>query len=143
MKGGQQTGVGRLTVERLMRTCPPLAEPEDLLAAAAARMRRAHVGALPVVDGGRLVGLITERDLLGAVADGLSTDVTPVSRFMRPVPGTIGPDAGVAAAAAAMIERCARHLPVVRDGEVVGLVSATDLLRQWGVPHQLLGDEPL
>jgi CBS domain-containing protein len=132
-----------LTVERLMRASPPLADPNDWLAAAAARMRRSRVGALTVVEAGRLVGIISERELLVAVAEGLSTDVTPVSRFMRCVPATVGPEADASAAAAAMIELHARHLPVVRDGVVVGLVSATDLLCEWGVPGALLGDEPL
>jgi CBS domain-containing protein len=132
-----------LKVERLMRASPPLAEPGDWLAAAAARMRRSCVGALPVVDAGHLVGIISERDLLVAVAEGLSTDVTPVSRFMRCVPGTVDPQADAFAAVAAMIELRVRHLPVVSDGDVVGLVSAIDLVCQWGVPRELLGDEPL
>jgi len=42
-----------------------------------------------------------------------------------------------------MVELQARHLPVVSAGEVVGMISATDLLSEWGVPHELLGDEPL
>jgi CBS domain-containing protein len=132
-----------LTVERLMRPSPPLADPGDRLATAAARMRRSRVGALPVVERGHLVGLICERDLLAAVADGLSTDITPVSRFMRRVPGTVCPDADASAAVAAMIRLRAPHLPVVSEGDVVGLVSATDLLCRWGVPPELLGDEPL
>lgn len=132
-----------LKVAGLMRASPPLAKPGDWLAAAAARMRRSHVGALPVVEAGHLVGIISERDLLVAVAEGLSTDVTPVSRFMRCVPGTIGPQADAVAAAAEMIELRVRHLPVVSNGVVVGLVSAIDLLWQWGVPRELVGDEPL
>jgi CBS domain-containing protein len=132
-----------LEVKRLMRANPPRVEPGDRLSAAAARMRRSHVGALPVIEAGHLVGIISERDLLHAVAEGFSTDVTPVSRFMRCVPGSIGPEADAATTAAVMIELHARHLPVVSDGEVVGLVSATDLLCEWGVPPELLGDEAL
>ncbi len=89
-----------LEVERLMRASPPLAEPGDWLAAAA-RMGRSHLGAPAVIEARHLVGLISERDLLVAVAERLSTDVTPVSRFMRCVPGTVGPQADVFAAAIA------------------------------------------
>ncbi|HXM58410.1 MAG TPA: CBS domain-containing protein [Candidatus Dormibacteraeota bacterium] len=110
---------------------------------AAARMRAVRVGALAVVAGGRLVGFLTERDLLRAVADGMSTDVAAVSDYMRPVPGAIGPGATASAAAARMIELGARHLPVVSAGRLAGVVSATDLLCLWGVPAALLGDEPL
>jgi CBS domain-containing protein len=132
-----------LKVARLMRASPPPADPAEWLAAAAARMRRSHLGALPVIEAGQLVGIISERDMLVAVAEGFSTDVTPVSRFMRCVPATIGPEADASAAVATMIELHARHLPVVSDGDVVGMVSATDLLCEWGVPRELLGDEPL
>ena len=130
-------------VERLMRAEPPIVHPDDRLAAAAARMREAWIGALPVVDSGQLVGLITERDFLLAVADGLSTDMVLVASYMRPVPCVIGPEAGAAEAAARMVELRVRHLVVVREGDVIGLLSAADILGEWGVPPELLGEEQL
>jgi len=129
------------TVECLMRTGLRPLEPSDRLAAAAARMRAAQVGVLTVVEDGELIGLLTERDLLRAVADGLSTDVTLVREYMRPVPCAIRADAAASVAAARMMELRVRHLPVVRDSLVVGMVSADDVLRQWGVPPELLIDE--
>jgi len=128
-------------VKRLMRAAPPVVDPEDRLATAAARMRQAWLGALPVLESGRLVGLITERDLLLAVADGLSSDMVSVRSYMRPVPVVIGPEAGAAEAAARMVELKVRHLVVVLGGEIVGLLSAGDLLSEWGVPAELLDDE--
>ena len=128
-------------VERLMRAGPPVVDPDERLATAAARMREAWIGALPVVQSGQLVGLLTERDFLLAVADGLSTDVVRVGSYMRRVPCVIGPEAGAAEAAARMVELRVRHLVVVREGDVVGLLSAADILGEWGVPPELLGDE--
>jgi CBS domain-containing protein len=92
------------------------------------------------VESGRLVGLITERDVLRAVADGLSTDVVGVGSYMRPAQGVIGPEAPAAEAAARMMEQRVRHLLVVRESEVVGLLSAADVLSQWGVPALLADD---
>jgi CBS domain-containing protein len=131
-----------LTVECLMRRGPPVADPDDRLAAAAARMRRGRVDVLAVMRDGQLAGIITARDILVAVADGLSTDVTTVAEYMQPVGWTIGPGTDVAAAIEMMTVLGAHHLPVLRDGEVAGVISARDLLPHFGVPRALLGDEP-
>ena len=130
-----------LRVERLMRPQPPAVEPGDGLATAAARMREARLGVLPVLECGRLVGMITERDVLLAVADRISTDVVCVGSYMRPAACVIGSDACASEAAARMVERRVGHLLVVCAGEVVGVLSASRLLREWGVPWELLEDE--
>lgn len=140
--GSARSRGSALTVECLMRPGPPVADPDDRLAAAAARMRRGRVDALAVMKDGGLAGIITARDLLVAVADGLSTDVTQVAEYMRAVGWTIGPGTDVAAVIEMMIGLGAHHLPVVRDGEIAGVISARDLLPHWGVPRELLGDEP-
>jgi CBS domain-containing protein len=124
-----------------MRARPPEVEPNDGLATAAARMLRARVAILPVVESGRLVGMITERDVLLAVADRLSTDMVRVGTYMRRQPLVIDSDAGAKEATARMMERRARHLLVVRGDEVVGLLSVSDVLYESGVPFELLGDE--
>jgi CBS domain-containing protein len=119
----------------------PHANQDDRLAVAAARMRGVRAGALVVVDRGLLLGLISDRDLLRAVADGFSTDVVPVADYMRLPPCAIGAGAQVSEAAARMIEHRVQHLPVVRDGQVLGVISARDVLVEWGVPRELLGDD--
>ena len=104
------------------------AEPLESLADAAYRMRESEVGALAVVEGDRLVGILTERDLLRAMADGCSPRVTEISRYMTPEPLTIEAGADVFEAAAMMVGHRVRHLPVMDGGRLAGLVSVRDLL---------------
>ncbi|HEY7198244.1 MAG TPA: CBS domain-containing protein [Gaiellaceae bacterium] len=102
-------------------------EPTTRLPDAAARMHERRVGAVVVVDGGRLVGIFTERDVLAAVATG-GLD-RPVGDTMTRGPETIGPDEATGHAAALMIHGGFRHLPVVEGDDVIGMVSIRDLIR--------------
>lgn len=104
------------------------AEPSESLADAARRMRESQVGALAVIDGGRLVGILTERDLVDAMAEGLSPRVTSVAAYMTPEPVTVDSDDDCSDAALTMLELGVRHLPVTRGDALVGMVSARDLL---------------
>ena len=102
--------------------------PEECLADAAARMRDHGVGSLTVLDGEELVGILTERDLLWAVADGAATHVTSVSTYMSAPAIVVSPDADVVDAGRLMVQYDVRHLPVVAVGQLLGMVSARDLL---------------
>ena len=101
--------------------------PGTSLLDAAKRMHERRVGAVVVTEGDRLVGIVTERDILRAVAteaiDGSVGDA------MTHGPDTIGPDESVGHAAALMIHGGFRHLPVVEGGDVVGMLSIRDLVR--------------
>jgi CBS domain-containing protein len=103
------------------------ATPATGLVEAAARMHASRVGALAVTDGDRLVGIVTERDVLRAVATG-SVDGS-VGDAMTPAPDTIGPEEPAGHAAALMIHGGFRHLPVVEGDRVVGMLSIRDLVR--------------
>jgi CBS domain-containing protein len=103
------------------------ATPATGLVEAAARMHASRVGALAVTDGDRLVGIVTERDVLRAVATG-SVDGS-VGDAMTPAPDTIGPEEPAGHAAALMIHGGFRHLPVMDGGTVAGIVSIRDLMR--------------
>jgi len=98
------------------------------LAEVAGRMVAREVGAVLVLDGGRLAGILTERDVLRAVARGIRDDAV-VSDWMTPDPETIEPGDTTQHAATLMMHGGFRHLPVVEQGEVVGIVSIRDLMR--------------
>ena len=102
-------------------------EPATSLVDAARRMHERRVGAVVVQDGERLVGIVTERDILRAVATGAIGG--SVADVMTHGPDTIGPDESAGQAAALMIHGGFRHLPVVDGNAVVGMLSIWDLVR--------------
>ena len=102
-------------------------EPAAPLVDAAKRMHERRVGAAVVSERDRLVGIVTERDILRAVATGAIGG--SVADAMTHGPDTIGPDESAGQAAALMIHGGFRHLPVVDGGDVVGMVSIRDLVR--------------
>jgi CBS domain-containing protein len=104
------------------------ARADESLDVAADRMSWHQVGALPVLEGQRLVGIVTERDLTAALAEGADPVITPVSDYMTPAPEVLGPDSELADAAHLMLELGIRHLPVVRSGQLVGVLSMRDVL---------------
>jgi CBS domain-containing protein len=104
-------------------------EPGMQLDEAARQMHERNVGAVLVLTSERVSGILTERDVLRAVATGDVTG-THVAAWMTHDPETIGPDDSTAHAASVMIHGGFRHLPVVDDaGRPVGIVSIRDLMR--------------
>jgi CBS domain-containing protein len=106
-------------------------DPSDTIGEAAEKMNEANVGAVVVVeDFARIVGIVTERDLLRAVASRARAAEARVRQWMTPDPVTIGPDLTIDEAAAIMFDNNFRHLPVVKDGRPLGIVSLR-LLARW------------
>ncbi len=119
------------------RTIREIIQGQDLLTApstmtvaeAAGLMKQRNVGAMMVVDDGKLVGMFTERDALFRVlAAGLDGGVTPLARVMTRNPRTITPERSFAHALGFMHEGRFRHLPVTEDGRPVGMISVRDAL---------------
>lgn len=123
--------------------------PEVPLKEAAVLMGRHRISGLPVVDGDRLVGIITESDFVSRLAvdgGGLLAALLgrkqgelggTVGEAMTPEPLTIGPDESVAAAARVMSEHSVKRLPVLsREGQLVGLVSRADLMSVFARPDE-------
>lgn len=83
---------------------------------------------MAIIDGRRLAGILTERDLVRAVAEGADLASTPVRDRMAADPDTFDPDTDVFEAGMFLLESGYRHLPVVEDGTLLGVVSLRDLL---------------
>ena len=95
---------------------------------AAQVMVRGGFGSVVVVHGRMLLGILTERDVLRAAASEDDLRSALVERWMTPDPDTSEPDLDTEEAASLMLSRGYRHLPVVVDGDLVGMVSLRDVL---------------
>jgi CBS domain-containing protein len=100
--------------------------PGDSLEQAARKMWQQQTGSLLVLEGNELLGIVTERDVLKAVATGMALD-TPISDVMSKDLITVGPGTSLREAAGIMTEKWIRHLPVLDGGKLVGIVSQRDL----------------
>jgi len=101
------------------------AAPGILVSRAAKLMAKRRVGAIMVVEDAQLVGIFTERDIVfRVVARELDAQTTRIADVMTPAPDTVGPDLPFGYALLRMHQRGFRHLPVIKDGKVVGIVSA-------------------
>ena len=98
------------------------------LAAAAKQMSSRRVGAALVFEGERIAGIVTERDVLRAVAEE-RIEGSAVGDWMTRHPETIEPTDSTSMAATLMIHGGFRHLPVVEDERVVGIISIRDLMK--------------
>jgi CBS domain-containing protein len=114
-------------VRDIMTQASVTESPHDSLRAAAERMWRQQTGSLLVAEGDELIGIITERDLLRAVALGADPDKTTVDEAMTAPVFTVTPDMLLQDAAREMAARWIRHLPVVADGQILGVVSMRDV----------------
>lgn len=117
-------------VRKLYSEYPAAVSTNDPVLRAVDIMRTFHTGCVPVVDEGRLKGILTEVDLL------LKLDLTnpdlmqmKVSLLMTPRPEVVSEDSTIAHALHSMSTGGYRHLPVIRKGQLVGILSIKDVLR--------------
>lgn len=116
-----------MRVSEIMTKAAVIDTPDDTLAEAAQKMWNQQTGSLLVIDGEDLVGIITERDILKAAATGTALDTTRISEVMTKDIVTVGPGTSLREAAKVMAERWIRHLPVLDDSKLVGIISQRDL----------------
>ncbi|HEX6425596.1 MAG TPA: citrate/2-methylcitrate synthase [Acidimicrobiales bacterium] len=117
------------TVSDVMSSPVVTALPDESVADAAARMNARAVGSVVVVDGDRPIGILTERDMIRLAASGPAAAGVPVSELMTPDPDCVQPGESVQEALVTLSERGYRHIPVVDDEALVGIVSLRDLMR--------------
>jgi CBS domain-containing protein len=105
------------------------AKPDVTVHEAACLMKTHNIGALMVVHDEKLVGVFTERDaLFRVVAGSMNPAATILEQVMTRNPKTIAPDSGFTVALQMMHDGRFRHLPVVKDGKLLGVVSVRDAL---------------
>lgn len=131
-----------MLVSDIMRTDVKAAEPDDTFADVAKVMRSNGISSVVVLEkGGKLAGILTERDIVNLVAAGGDPhSVKVVHGMTRRHLETTGPKADIAEAADKMVTLNIRHLPVVDRGKVVGIVSIRDLTK-WAAEELAGGHE--
>ena len=125
------------TVREVMTSGPKVVQPSTTVAEAARLMQSEDVGSLPIVDGDRLTGVITDRDIvLRVVSEGREPTGTPVGEVATPDPVTVDPQQTLDEALRLMAEHQVRRLPVVEeDGRLVGVLAQADVARE-ATPEQ-------
>jgi CBS domain-containing protein len=113
--------------DQMSRTVLTVTDDQTLEQAAQMMIERS-VGSAVVTKGGALEGIITERDILRSVAEGLVPWTTKVSQCMTPNPRTLTPSSTREEAVRLMSDGGFRHLPIVEGGDLVGIITLRDLL---------------
>lgn len=129
-----------LRIRDLMTPDPASIGADRPIREAARLMRERHISCLPVTRAGTLAGILTNVDLRDrVVAEGIPPD-TPVAAVMTQRPIALDAECLAYDALLTMRERTVRHLPVLQDGQLVGVVTNTDVLRRWiNYPGHLTG----
>jgi CBS domain-containing protein len=118
------TAIREVMTEKLITV-----EPSTSVAAAVTVMGMQGVGAVLVMEKGRVEGIFTERDLVRAMSNDIGASSQPVAQWMTRNPVTVGPEVHVEEALEIMLNGHFRHLPVMEGERLVGVVSIRDLSR--------------
>ncbi len=113
-----------------MKTTLYSVDPSTTVGEAISLMARNRIGSALIMEGGRLIGIFTERDTVRAISQSHDAPTHEISSWMTRDPKTVDADVDVDDAMKTMLDNGFRHLPVVDGGEVVGMVSMRDLAAQ-------------
>jgi|YNPNPStandDraft_1061719.scaffolds.fasta_scaffold00115_13 CBS domain-containing protein len=117
-----------MNISEIMSTRLVTCDPNDTLHQVAQKMQQHDVGACPVVEGDKLVGIVTDRDLtIRAIARGMDPNLVSVDQVMTTNVVTGSPDMSIEEACRLMSDAQVRRLPIVEQDKLVGIVSLADL----------------
>ena len=117
-----------MAIGDVMRTRVVTVSADDSARLAVLRMLEEGVGSVAVCEGGKLIGIFTERDVLGLAGEGTDLDAVRIGDVMTREPLTVDVSVAVLDAARLMGERKIRHLPVVQGDHLLGMVGIRDIL---------------
>jgi CBS domain-containing protein len=130
-----------MLVGEVMHTDVKTADAEDTFADVAKTMRTNGISSVVVLEGKKLAGIVTERDIVNLVAAGGDPHAVRVAHGMtRRDIETVSPKTDIGEAAELMVSRNIRHLPVVDRGRVTGIISIRDMTR-WAAEELASGHE--
>jgi CBS domain-containing protein len=129
-----------MQIRDIMHADVKAASAEDTFAHVATLLHEHAISSVVVMDGDRLSGIVTERDLVNLVAEGKDPRTTTLGERMTRDLDTVGPRTDIAEAAEHMARLKIRHLPVVDQGKLVGIISIRDLTN-WAVQELTAGHE--
>lgn len=128
MSETENSAISRMRVSEIMTKNVRTASPKATLREVGGIMREGDMGAVPIVDSGKLIGIVTDRDIVvRGVADGASGD-SPIGNVMTTELFTVNPDDFVFEAIRLMGDKQVRRIPVVNaDGSLAGIVAMADI----------------
>jgi CBS domain-containing protein len=118
-----------VAVATIMHTSVQAIDRQSTLRTASVRLRDADIGTLAIMEGPVIAGIVSERDVVRALAEGADPDEVWVGDVMSSLPRYLTPGDSVHSALEVMLAAGIRHLPVVDEGDLVGIVSIRDLAR--------------
>ena len=115
------------TVREVMKTTLYSVHPSTTVGEAISLMAQNRIGSALIMEGGRLIGIFTERDTVRAISQSHDAPTHEISSWMTRDPKTVSPEVDVDDAMKTMLDGGFRHLPVMEKGEVIGMISMRDL----------------
>lgn len=117
-----------MLVRDIMQKNVVTTKPDATVKEAAAVMSRMHIGSLVVLDKEKIVGILTERNILVSIADGHDPELTTAEDIMAKKVITVAPDETIDKAVGLMAEYKIKKLPVVEGGKLIGIITASDII---------------